>query len=128
MVYVPDAALCTFKTQLPAGDRAAISTFSGRSGLPFTGDYTKLEEAVTKLRVAPSLGQHAVSPCPDVSYYLANLILNVGDTRALDAVIRRTVECSHNPLAARQMAEADAKRELYVGEADLYIAFVPSRT
>jgi VWFA-related protein len=117
-----EAALGHFKTGLLVTDRVAIYTFSGRSTLPFTGDPMKLDETVTKLRLRPSV-RHAITPCPDVSYYLANLILNVGDTRALDAVIKQTVECSHNPLAARQMAEAAAKQELSNGEQDIYTAF-----
>jgi VWFA-related protein len=123
MAGVRAAALQYFKTHFQATDWAAIHTFSGRTSLTFTNDHTKLEEAVTKLQFRQGIWEHAVSPCPDVSYYLAKLILNAGDQRALDAVAIQTVECAHviRPIA-EQMVKAASARVLAVGEQDIYIA------
>jgi VWFA-related protein len=123
MAAVRQAAVQYFKTSLQAADKAAIHTFSGRASLAFTGNHAKLEEAVTKLRFRQGIGPHAVSPCPDVSYYLADLIINKGDQRALDAVAIQTVECAHVIRAiAELMARAASIQELSAGEQDIYIA------
>jgi VWFA-related protein len=123
MAGVRQAAGQYFRTSLQTTDLAAIHTFSGRTSLAFTNDHTKLEEAVTKLRFRDGIGPHAVSPCPDVSYYLADLIMNKGDQRALDAVAIQTVECAHviRPIA-ELMARAASTQELSAGEQDIYIA------
>jgi VWFA-related protein len=122
MAAVRAAALQQFKNSLPARDWAAVHTFSGRASLPFTNDHTKLEEAVTKLRQRPSMG-HNVSACPDVSYYLANLIINVEDQRALDAATKQTIECAHvKTLPAQFIAKTAARKELAFGDQDVYTA------
>jgi hypothetical protein len=62
--------------ELPVTDRAAVYTFSGRTTLDFTGDKGKLEDIVTKLRVEMDRGHGEIDACPDVSYCLADLVVN----------------------------------------------------
>jgi len=70
-----------------------------------------------KLRLRPSMGHGAGAPCPNVSFYLADLIINRSDKQALEAVTRQTIECAHvTPDMAERMAEAAARRELLIGE------------
>jgi VWFA-related protein len=117
VTYAREAALRHFKGGLPATDRAAISTFSGRTTLAFTNDKAKLEDSVMKLRLRPRLGHGPTPPCPDVSYYLADFIINRNDKQALEAVKRQTMECAHvGPDMAEMMAKSAARQELMVGE------------
>jgi hypothetical protein len=119
IIYIFDDLNVSF-ADMAAVRQAAVS---GRASLAFTGNHAKLEEAVTKLRFRQGIGPHAVSPCPDVSYYLADLIINKGDQRALDAVAIQTVECAHVIRAiAELMARAASIQELSAGEQDIYIA------
>jgi len=120
---VREAALRYFKRGLPASDRAAIQTLSGRTTLDFTGDEAKLENTVMKLQLRPRLGHGPTASCPNVSYFLADLIINRDDSRALEAVTRQTMECAHvGPDIAKAMAEAAARQELLVGEQDIRVS------
>ena len=62
--------------ELPVTDRAAVYTFSGRTTLDFTADKGKLGDSVTKLRVEMDRGHGEIDACPDVSYCLADLVVN----------------------------------------------------
>jgi VWFA-related protein len=118
MATVREAAARHLKRALAASDHAAIYTVSGHATLDFTGDRAKLEDAVSKLRVQLTVG-HGGTECPDISYFLADLILNKGDDRAHRAVVQRTVDCAHVPqLVAETIAAGAERRELQIGEQD----------
>jgi VWFA-related protein len=122
MANIRDAAVRFFKSNLAAGDRAAIYTFSGNPTLEFTGDRDALETAVSKLRWDPPAGRGEMQ-CPDVSYYIADLIIAKGDDQALEALAQHTAECAHVTLEiARSIAFAAANRELIIGVHDTQIA------
>jgi VWFA-related protein len=115
MANIRAAAVRHFKNNLAAGDRVAIYTFSGNPTLEFTSDRENLEGAVSKLRWRPPAGRGEMQ-CPDVSYYIADLILIKGDDRALQGLTNHTVECAHVPPdVARNIAVAAANRELIMG-------------
>jgi VWFA-related protein len=110
---IREAALRYFRSGFSATDRGAIYTFSGRVSLDFTNDRAKLEESVMKI----GLQAPKPNPCPDVSYYLADLILNKGDQRALEAVTAQTMACAHvRHDMAERLAESAARQELTVGQ------------
>jgi VWFA-related protein len=122
MAHAREAAVRHFKNDIAAGDRAAIYTFSGNPTLEFTGDREKLEGAVSKLRWRPEAG-HGGMQCPDVDYYIADLILAKGDGQALAALTNHTAECAHvRPEIARNIAVAAANRELIIGAEDTQVA------
>jgi len=122
VAYVRTAAEAHFRNGLPPPDHAAIDTFSGRDTLEFTRDIQKLEETVTKLRWRPPAGQ-GEKTCPNVSYYLADLILVKGDSQALQALVQHTMACAHaRPEVARQIALAAVNQELMVGPQDTQVA------
>lgn len=77
---------------LPPADRAAIFTTSGQGMADFTGDRAMLHAALLKLRPHPLPGFGAQG-CPDVSYYVADLIRNKGDQQALEAVTAEAMDC-----------------------------------
>ncbi len=74
LVYVRDAAGRNIDTLQPA-DRVAIITTSGQNILDFTDDRAKLHETLMKLRPRPVTGS-GIQECPDVSYFMADLIEN----------------------------------------------------
>jgi VWFA-related protein len=119
---VREAAVRFFKSNLAAGDRAAIYTFSGNPTLEFTSDRDALETAASKLRWNPPAGSGEMQ-CPDVSYYIADLIIAKGDDQALEGLAHHTAECAHVPLeVARSIAFGAANRELIIGVHDTQVA------
>ena len=74
LARVRDAAGRNMDGLLPT-DRAAIVTTSGQDVVDFTADRAKLHDALLKLRPRPVTSAGA-QKCPDVSYYMADLIEN----------------------------------------------------
>lgn len=111
-------------------DRAAIYTFSGRPELDFTADHTRLEETIAKLRERPIGGHDESKECPNVTVYLAHLIMDNNDPGLHDALVQHTVSCAHiaasDPKAAEAMAETiflgAARRQLIAGEQQTSVA------
>jgi VWFA-related protein len=99
-------------------DRMAIFTTSGQGMLDFTSDRAKLHAALLELRPHP-LPSSGDGDCPDVSYYVADLIRNQGDQAALEAVTAETMSCMRlNPREidmARGIARDTARRALQRG-------------
>jgi VWFA-related protein len=112
--------------------RAGIFTTSGQNNVDFTDDRVKLHEALMKLMSRPTMGPPG-SECPDLSYYMADLIQNKSDTTALQAAAQEVLaSCDPPPpgpitAATEQMAEsvsrATASRVLSLGERDTRLAF-----
>jgi VWFA-related protein len=122
---------------LDATTRAAIFTTSGQGIVDFTDDREKLHDALMKLMSRPTIGP-AGSECPDLSYYMADLIQNKNDSSALNAAITEALAtCAPPPPGnpptqqqiqqARQVAEnvsrATASRVIGLGERDTRLAF-----
>ncbi len=118
LVNVREAALRDLKKGLAAGDDAAIYAFSGNPTQEFTSDQAKLEAAVGKLRWRAEAGRGGMQ-CPDVSYYIADLILVKGDTQALAGLMSHTIACAHvKPEFAQTIAMAAANRQMIIGAQD----------
>jgi VWFA-related protein len=127
LANVKKAATRHIANGLQAGDRAAIYTTSGQTTLDFTGDKTKLEDTVAKIQVR-SMFQHVGRQCPDLTYYMADLIVNKNDQNALQAAAQETLTCAPTAPAttpaqqkaqlaqAQQLAQSMAQQELSVGE------------
>ncbi len=120
-----------FATLQPT-DRAAIFTTSGQTTLDFTDDRAKLHDTLLHLQPRPIAGV-GVADCPEVSYYMADLIQNKHDSRAEQAAVQDALSCldlnmtsPQQQQAALQMAEstvvATAARELSVGEQESHVA------
>jgi VWFA-related protein len=121
---------------LDPATRAAIFTTSGQGNVDFTDDGVKLHEALMKLMSRPTMGP-AGSECPDLSYYMADLIQNKNDQTALHAAAAEVLATCDPPppgpqtpasiQQAEQMAEnvsqATASRVLNLGERDTRLAF-----
>jgi VWFA-related protein len=104
------------------GDRAGIYTTSGQTTLDFTDDRAKLHDTLQKLRPHP-VGRSGVRECPDVSYYMADLIENQHDAQALQVATADALACAFGNDSrflqqAQQLAEGTAQRMLSVGDAE----------
>lgn len=99
---------------LAATDEAAIATFSGRPQLDFTKDRDKLLDTVAKLRSSlADIASDSAKSCPNINYYLADLIINQGDQRAKAGAVSHAVLCEHvPPFAAEVIVMGESKRQL----------------
>jgi VWFA-related protein len=121
---------------LEPSTRAAIFTTSGQGNVDFTDDHVKLHEAMLKLMARPTMTA-AGSQCPDLTYYMADLIQNKNDTTALQAAATEVLaSCDPPPPGpqtaatiqqAEQIAEnvsrSTASLILTLGERDTRLAF-----
>jgi len=105
LVRVRDAAMRHMDTLQPT-DRAAIFTTSGRGNLDFTDDRAELHKALARLQ--PSvISRTTGDQCPDVSYYMADLIQNRQDADALSVATSDALACQFNN-DPRYLAQATA--------------------
>src|ERR1035438_7132039 len=87
-----DAARRHIDNALVSTDRAAIYTTSGRTVQDFTDDKALLHEALAKLRVSPLTGQGQRN-CPNMTYYMADQIVNKNNAMVLDAATQDALLC-----------------------------------
>ena len=112
------AASDYFKNHFSTGDRAAIYTLTGKHSLDFTSDRDQLEAAVSQLRWGTVAG-HGGMTCPDVSYYIADLVINKADSQVLGALTNYTAECAHvRPEVARAIAMSASYQKTMIGRDD----------
>jgi VWFA-related protein len=121
--------------ELDATTRAAIFTTSGQGNVDFTDDRAKLHEALLKLMSRPTIGAPG-SECPDLTYYMADLIANKNDQTALQAAATEVLNsCDPPPPGpqtaasaqqalqnAQNVARSTASRVLNFGERDTRLA------
>ena len=123
LVQARDAAAKHLDT-LQSTERAAIYSTSGQTMLDFTDDRAKLHETLSKLR--PHLTQNVIQ-CPDISYYMADLIENKHDAQALDVATQDTIICANLRMPqdlqiAQSIAQSTARSVLALGERDTNLA------
>ena len=80
--------------ELPASDRAAIFSTSGQTVQDFTDDREKLHKTLDSLQPRPTQVQSGTR-CPDISFYMADLIVNKHDPNALQTAINDYVVCAN---------------------------------
>jgi VWFA-related protein len=118
-----DAAARVIATSMQPADRAAIYTTSGRIVLEFTNDKAKLQDTLARLRPAPVTGGlgHGLD-CPDISYYMADRIVNLNDPQAIQVALINYQACSMNPYANADQMTMFAERALHDGEHETRLA------
>ncbi len=123
LAHSRDAAGRHIDNALRTTDRAAIYTTSGQTVLDFTDDRAQLHEALGKLRMRPVTGQGG-NRCPNMTYYMADLIQNKHDPTVLNAATRDVMACASIPdvPTAQQMAQAAAAQELNLGDRETRLA------
>jgi VWFA-related protein len=126
LAFARQAALKHVSEALAPSDRAAIFTTSGQGMVDFTDDKPQLLEAINRLMPRP-IGRSAVQECPDISYYMADMIVNKNDTMALQAATADTMICMNlDPSmasSAAQMAQGAAQRMLSIGDHESQVAY-----
>jgi VWFA-related protein len=105
---------------LATTDRAAIFTTSGQNNLDFTDDRTKLHDTLQQLRPRP-ISRGGGTGCPDISFYMADLIQNRRDPTAIQLATEDALACAFNRdrrmlSAAQAMAESTASGVLNQGD------------
>src|SRR4029077_15693934 len=98
--------------------RAAIYTTSGMGNLDFTDDQQKLHQALNSIK--PYTALTAAFECPNVSYYMADLIVNRNDPQALAVAAADAAACSGSGAAAagQALARNAAINALQIGEVE----------
>ena len=125
LARVRDAAERHMATLEPT-DRAAIWTTSGQGNVDFTDDHAVLHKALASLQPRP-MARNTSTECPDVSYYMADLIANQHDPNALQVATVDALSCAFNSdtrqlLAAQQLADSTAARVLQLGDAETRVS------
>jgi VWFA-related protein len=101
---------------MPSTDRAAIITTSGQTQMDFTDDRAKLDATLDRISLHP-LGKSALTPCPNISHYMADLIINKHDQQATVMASQDALDCAYNDdhskmTQAMALANATALEEL----------------
>ena len=109
---------------LQSTDRAAVFTTSGQSDLDFTDDRDKLNEALLHLLPHP-MGAHSAdpNPCPRMTYYIADLIVNESSREALGVMTTDVLHCQFDndskfATAAEGVARGAATDALAIGNVE----------
>jgi VWFA-related protein len=115
LARVRDAASRHMSTLSPT-DRAAIFTTSGQGNLDFTDDRDKLHDVLKHMQPR-AISRGDEGGCPDISYYMADLIENNHDPDASRVAAADALNCEYNndprfATAAAQLAESTAIRVL----------------
>jgi VWFA-related protein len=118
-----DAAARVIASAMQPADRAAIYTTSGQVVQEFTDDKAKLQETLARLRPAPVAGAigHGLD-CPDISFYMADRIVNLNDPQATQVALINYQACSGNPYATANMVMGFAEMALSSGEHETRLA------
>jgi len=100
-------------------ERVAVFSTSGQTMLDFTDDRAKLHQTVDSLRPHPTQVQSSTQ-CPDITFYMADLIVNKNDPNALETAIHDYMLCSNLPpqalATAGSVVQGLASQVLNVGE------------
>lgn len=121
IAFVRDAAAHQVTSSLQPADRVAIYTTSGRNMLEFTDDRAALQTALARLRPNPVTGGSGPK-CPDISYFMADQIVNKNDGTALRVALTQYAACSGNSLVLPAEVRALAQAALNEGAQETRIA------
>lgn len=108
---------------LDPSSRAAIYTTSGQTTVNFTDALDQLHNGLLQLQPRP-VARTLSQECPDVSYYMADLIVNKNDPMALRAAAQEAMACANlsTMQEAITLAQATAQRTLSSGEQETRVA------
>jgi VWFA-related protein len=125
-VTVRDAASRIFGALGPS-DRVSIATTSGQFSQDFTNDKEILHRALLNI-IPRNLGAPNSRNCPDIPYYMADLIENKSDTQALAVATEDALQCAFNgdpqyTNAARMLAQSTALTVLSQGDTQTEYAY-----
>jgi len=106
-------------------DRAAVYTTSGQNQLEFTDDRDKLQQAMLRIVPRSIADPGGIAQCPDISYYMADMLVNKNDPTALNLATQETIACmglqGNQASAAAAMAQGAAQRVLGIGTQETHV-------
>jgi VWFA-related protein len=100
----------------PPYERVAIFTTSGQGQLDFTDNFEELIATLNRLRPRSLINQ-GVTPCPNISYYTADLIENKQDLMATAMAVQDGKDCLLNVDA--NSIHAYSRRVLNLGDQEV---------
>jgi len=125
LVQTRDAVKRQIDDGLRTTDRAAIYTTSGQTVQDFTDDRDELHRALAQLRPRPVSGQ-GQNRCPNMTFYMADLIENKNDPTVLEAAVQDVMSCMNltpdQRAQAVQLAHSAARQELGQGDHETRVA------
>src|ERR1035438_7590058 len=125
LVRSRDAAI-RHLASLQITDRAAVYTTSGQDQLEFTDDKDKLRDTMMRIRPRSIMEPGGMVQCPDISYYMADMILNKSDSTALNLAAQEVMACSPGtqPGPAAMMAQGAASRVFALGSQESRVSLL----
>jgi VWFA-related protein len=112
-------------SKLAKTDRAAIYTTSGQNVVDFTDDVDKLQADLLLLRNRSISNMGPARQCPDISYYMADMMINKNDPQSNNLATQETVACMGLPAnqaqSALTQAQAMAQQVLAVGSQETHV-------
>ncbi len=130
LVRIRDAARRHMDSLGPL-DRAGVYTTSGQVIQEFTDDREKLHAALARLMPRP-IARSTMQQCPDISFYMADMIVNKNLAEAIQAASADVMSCANlsGPGAAQtaaQMVQSAAQMELSTGTQETRVALFTLR-
>jgi VWFA-related protein len=117
LVYTRDAAWRQIQASSDPRERTAIYTTSGVPMQEFTTDKEKLHAAL--FRVGGGYATMEQRSCPRITFYMADQIINRGDTDAFAIALQEIIDCGGSPAKSPIMAvQAAAQQSLAIGDRD----------
>lgn len=92
LVYTRDAAERYLGSAANPADRVALITSSGQGEVDFTGDSTRIHQALVRLRPRP-ITPDPSRGCPPLTPYEAFLIVEQHDLNAVELATKLTIQC-----------------------------------
>jgi VWFA-related protein len=121
---VQSAATRMLAGSLGDTDMADVVSFSG-ANTGMTRDRAKLQEAIMQLKVH-NLYQQAGRPCPNIDYYVADLIVNRHNDQAFESAVQDAMTCGNMLPEMRNIAEhlvrSASSTALTIGDQDVRVA------
>jgi VWFA-related protein len=115
LVWARQAAERFLASSTGPEERVAVYTTSGEGGVDFTNDRGQLNKALLAIRS----GVKWTHDCPQMSYYVADQIVDHDNTELLVMMEGELIACSHQSYSsseAEALVRANAQRELALGD------------
>ena len=124
-----NAAIKHLTTVIGLKDRAAIYTTSGQVQVNFTDDKDELIAGMNRIRPTP-VARSSMQGCPDVSYYMGDMIENKNDPMALSAAVQEALVCANlqgpppDTQSATSLAHSAAFQAISAGEQETRVTLL----
>jgi VWFA-related protein len=119
--HAREAAEGFLRNQLRPGDRVAIFTTSGTGDQDFTDDRDKVDAALLKILPRPRAIEPTGQACPEISDYVADLIVNHDDPDALALVVSDDIHvCQDNARMAEDRMRSRAQQVYQQSQTEIH--------